>query len=79
MRTPPGRGEARHGDQSKRLDDRIAAEPSLTAAKKQPIGHGAAAGGLPLRTLRRIWWQHASWGHPPPAELGVILIEGGRP
>ena len=29
-----------------------------------------------LRGLREIWWRHAAIGHPLPAQLGVILIEG---
>lgn len=30
-----------------------------------------------LPELRRLWWSQASAGHRLPAELGVIVVEGG--
>ncbi len=30
-----------------------------------------------LRELRAMWWRQAALGHRLPAELGVIVIEGG--
>ena len=30
-----------------------------------------------LPELRRLWWAHAREGHRLPAELEIILIEGG--
>ncbi len=32
-----------------------------------------------LPELRALWWRQAALGHRLPAELGVIVIEGGRP
>ena len=32
-----------------------------------------------LPELRSLWWRQARAGHPLPAEVGVIVIEGGRP
>ena len=28
--------------------------------------------------LRAMWWRQAALGHRLPAELGVIVLEGGR-
>ncbi len=28
--------------------------------------------------LRALWWRQAALGHRLPAELGVIVFEGGR-
>ena len=39
----------------------------------RPIGPGE------LASLRALWWRQTSAGHPLPPELGVIVIEGGRP
>ena len=32
-----------------------------------------------LLALRRLWWHQAGAGHPLPPEIGVIVVEGGRP
>ena len=29
--------------------------------------------------LRALWWRQAALGHRLPAEIGVIVIEGGWP
>ena len=30
-----------------------------------------------LLALRRLWWRQAGAGHLLPAEIGVIVVEGG--
>ena len=42
----------------------------------EPIG-GDITHDIP--TLRWIWWQHRGLGFTYPAELGIIVLEGGRP
>ncbi len=32
-----------------------------------------------IQTLRWIWWQHHGLGFTYPAEIGIILIKGGKP
>ncbi len=29
--------------------------------------------------LRALWWRQRALGHRLPAELGIIVLEGGRP
>ena len=38
----------------------------------RPIGPGE------LAALRAIFWRQAALGHRLPAEIGVIVLEGGR-
>ena len=37
----------------------------------RPIGPGE------LASLRALWWRQVALGHRLPAEIGVIVIEGG--
>ena len=39
----------------------------------RPIGPGEMA------QLRVLWWRQAALGHRLPAEIGVIVIDGGQP
>ncbi len=43
----------------------------ISQLRSRPIGPGE------LSALRVLWWRHASAGHRMPAEIDVILIEGG--
>ena len=38
----------------------------------RPIGPGEIA------QLRAMWWRQAALGHRLPAEIGVIVLEGGQ-
>ena len=39
--------------------------------RPRPIGSGE------LASLRALWWRQAALGHRLPAEIGVIVLEGG--
>ena len=39
--------------------------------RRRPIGPGE------LASLRAMWWRQAGAGHRLPAEIGVIVVEGG--
>ena len=43
----------------------------ISQLRPRPIGPGE------LAELRSIFWRQAALGHRLPAELGVILLEGG--
>ena len=44
----------------------------LSQLRSRPIGPGE------LTELRAIFWRQAALGHRLPAEIGVIVITGGR-
>ncbi len=44
----------------------------VSQLRPRPIGPGE------LASLRAIWWRQASAGHRLPAEIDVIVVEGGR-
>ncbi len=43
----------------------------ISQLRHRPIGPGELAG------LRAMWWRQAGAGHRLPAEIGVIVVEGG--
>ena len=43
----------------------------ISQLRHRPIGPGE------LASLRALWWRQAGAGHRLPAEIGVIVIEGG--
>ena len=45
---------------------------SISQLRPRPIGPGE------LAALRAIFWRQAALGHRLPAEIGVIVLEGGR-
>ncbi len=72
-RGPPGGGDPSsenvatgNGDN---LDSNL--EIPLSQLHRRPIGPGD------LARLRAIWWNLAALGHRLPAEIDVIVIEGG--
>jgi hypothetical protein len=52
-------------------------------ATRKDIASGNGADTTPrhgeLQEIVALWWRLACQGMRPPAEAGVILIEGGRP
>ncbi len=46
-------------------------EIPISQLRSRPIGPGE------LASLRAMWWAQASAGHRLPAEIDVIVIEGG--
>ena len=51
-------------------------EDSLEIDRAQLLPRDVHPDELP--ELRALWWRQAALGHHLPAELGVILLEGGR-
>ncbi len=47
-------------------------EIPLSQLRPRPIGPGE------LASLRATWWRQAALGYRLPAEINVIVIEGGR-
>ncbi len=46
-------------------------EIPLSQLRHRPIGPGE------LAALRAVWWNQVALGHRLPAELNIIVIEGG--
>ncbi len=46
-------------------------EISISQLRHRPIRPGE------LASLRAMWWCQAALGHRLPAEIGVIVVEGG--
>ena len=72
-RGPPGGGDPSsenvatgNGDN---LDSNL--EIPLSQLRHRPIDPGE------LAALRAMWWRQASAGHHLPAEIDVIVVEGG--
>lgn len=55
------------------------AKAALPKAQTERNGADTTAACLDLQELVALWWRLACQGMRLPAELGVILIEGGRP
>ena len=80
---PPDRRRPRPGGNGRGPLEFIAADsndnsdPNLeipvSQLRPRQIGPGE------LASLRAVWWRQTALGHRPPAELGVIVVEGGRP
>ncbi len=79
-RSPDGRGPRPGGDGRSPLDfiavdNSDGSDLSLDLCPSQlrprPIGSGE------LASLRALWWRQAALGHRLPAEIGVIVLEGG--
>ncbi len=51
-------------------------EHSLSIPTSQLLPRPVRPDELP--ELRAMWWRQVALGHRLPAELGVIVIEGGR-
>ena len=49
----------------------LTSQIELSQLRHRPIGPGE------LAALRAMWWRQAGTGHRLPAEIGVIVVEGG--
>ena len=77
---PPDKREAPPGGSGAPLFDVVSGnsdgsdtnlEIPVSQLRPRQIGPGE------LASLRAIWWRQASTGHRLPAEIGVIVVEGG--
>ena len=77
---PPDKREAPPGGSGAPLFDVVSGnsdgsdtnlEIPVSQLRPRQIGSGE------LASLRAIWWRQASTGHRLPAEIGVIVVEGG--
>ncbi len=72
-RAPPGGSGASSkiiaADHSDRSNPNL--QIPISQLRPRPIGPGE------LAALRAMWWRQAALGHHFPAEIDVIVIEGG--